>query len=63
MTVAKESWEDEVDLAEAQLQGYVEKLQEKAEREVARILKVRVCVTTLQWETRLALTASLGYRV
>jgi len=39
-TNVKEDWEDEKVIEEAALQGLVERLQDKGEKEVARVLKV-----------------------
>jgi ATP-dependent RNA helicase DHX29 len=39
-TNALEEWEVEVNAAESRLQGYVERLQDKGDKEVARIIKV-----------------------
>ncbi len=36
-----DDWEKEVDPVQERLQGYVERLQEKGDKEVARIIKVR----------------------
>ena len=62
MKNAKDDWDDDAAVESQELQGYIDRLQDRGEREVVRILKVRSAINapnpaedqTIEYEKRLA---------